>query len=176
MNLWKLAMFLCWFFFLLRCKSFHKIEICYLIALKFGAQKGSILTHHNTKLGCNSINSHEVINDYSQKIAPICYHIHAYKVNKKWQGDRLTIEPQTFCWLKRKRAKNHEGTAKNPAVGKNYTQLRFTDKIDLMQNSLKFTWIIKFLPSPYHHSHFLVATLDFTIFLQWLSWWSHTFL
>jgi len=75
----------------------------YPIALKFGTLKGRIRLHPKIKFGCNTINGHEVI-DYSQQITPICCHV--YKINRKWQeagnwqGDRVTIDPQTFCYLK----------------------------------------------------------------------------
>jgi len=32
------------------------------------------------------------------------------------QGDRVTIEPQTFSYLKRNLAKDDEDTAKNPTI------------------------------------------------------------
>jgi len=76
----------------------------YPIALKFGTLKGRIKAHPDTKFGCNTINVHEVINNYLQKITPIC--CHAYRVNRLWQeaeiwqGERITIEPQIFCYLK----------------------------------------------------------------------------
>ena len=44
------------------------------------------------------------MSDYSRKITTIC--CHAYRVNRVWEeaenqrGNRLTIEPQTFCGLK----------------------------------------------------------------------------
>jgi len=53
---------------------------------------------------------------------PIC--CHAYRVNCLWQqtenrqGDRLTIETQTFLLFVKNQAKDHEDPAKNPAVGK----------------------------------------------------------
>jgi len=55
----------------------------YPIALKFGTLKGGIKVHPDTKFGCNTINGHEIINNYSQKITPIC--CHAYRVNRLWQ-------------------------------------------------------------------------------------------
>jgi len=78
----------------------------YLIVLKFDTpkvEKGRM--HPDTKFGCNTINGHRVINDCAQKIASIC--CHTYRVNCLWQeaenqqGDRLTIEPQIFCYLKK---------------------------------------------------------------------------
>jgi len=73
----------------------------YLIALKFSTLKGRIRVHPDTKFGCNTTYGHEVINNHSKKITPIC--CPAYRVNHQWQnrqGDRVTIEPQTFCYLK----------------------------------------------------------------------------
>ena len=76
----------------------------YLIALKFGTQKGGIKVHLGTNVGWNTINSKRVMSDYSRKITPIC--CHAYRVNREREEDenrwvnRLTIEPQTFCRLK----------------------------------------------------------------------------
>jgi len=55
------------------------------------------MAHHDNNF---AINGHKVINNYSQKITPIC--CRAYGVNrlwqevKNWQGDRLITEPQTF--------------------------------------------------------------------------------
>jgi len=39
---------------------------------------------------------------------------------ENWQGDRATIEPETFCYLKEIELKS-EDTVKNPTVGNNYT-------------------------------------------------------
>jgi len=55
-------------------------QIHYPIALKFGTLKGRTKAHPDTKFGCNTINGHEVINNYLQKITPICFH--AYRVNR----------------------------------------------------------------------------------------------
>jgi len=76
MNLQNLAKFLHFFFFLFfflfsRCKSFCKTQKHYLIVLKFGTLKARIKVHPDTKFHCNTINSHKVINYYSQKITPI---------------------------------------------------------------------------------------------------------
>jgi len=62
------------FFFLLFLKvwKLQKNAMCYLIALKFGTQKGKIRLHPDTQFGCNTINSHKVVNNYSRKITPIC--------------------------------------------------------------------------------------------------------
>jgi len=65
----------------------------YPIALKFSTLIGA---HPDTKFGCDTINSHEIINNYLQKITPIC--CHAY--TEIWQGEGVTIEPQMFCYLK----------------------------------------------------------------------------
>ena len=65
--------------------------------MKVGTQKGGLKTHLGTKFGLNTINSQEVIIDYSQKITPIC--CHAYRVNHLREEaenrcvDRITIEP-----------------------------------------------------------------------------------
>ena len=76
----------------------------YLIALKFGTQKGGIKAHISTNFGWNMINRQRVISNYSRKIIPIC--CHAYRVNhlreeaeNQWVNS-LTIEPQTVCGLK----------------------------------------------------------------------------
>ena len=64
------------------------------------------------------------MSDYARKITPIC--CHAYRVNRVWEEaenrwvNRLTIEPQTFCGLKKNRAKNQEDTAKKSTVCNNY--------------------------------------------------------
>ena len=97
------------------------MESGYSIALKFGTQKGDIMAHLGTKFGYNTINTRKVIRDYSRKITSIC--CHAHRVNCTWQEEfrgRLTIEPQTFCGLKKNRTKNHEDTAKKPTVCNNY--------------------------------------------------------
>jgi len=65
----------------------------YPIALKFGTLKGGIKVHPDTKFGCNTINGHKVINNYLQKITPICCHAN----DKKLKFGKETIEPQTFC-------------------------------------------------------------------------------
>ena len=73
----------------------------YLIALKFGTQKGDIgkgASWYQVWL------EYDAISNYSQKITPIC--CHTYRVNclweetENWYMDRLPIEPQTFCSLK----------------------------------------------------------------------------
>ena len=71
-----------------------------LIALKFGTQKGGVMTHLGTKFGWNTRSTCKVILDYSRKITPIyCY---AHRVNCTWQEaehwyrGNLTIKPQTF--------------------------------------------------------------------------------
>ena len=76
----------------------------YLIAFKFGTERGGIKAHLSTTFGWNMINRQRVISDYSQKITPIC--CHAYRVNRlheeaenQWVN-RLTIELQTFSSLK----------------------------------------------------------------------------
>jgi len=43
----------------------------YLIILKFGTQQDGVSAHRGTKFGCNTVNSHKDINNYSQKITPI---------------------------------------------------------------------------------------------------------
>jgi len=68
------------FFFSSRCESYDKTQMHYPIALKFGTLKGRIKAHPDNKFGCNTINSHEDINNYSQKITPIC--CHAYRVSR----------------------------------------------------------------------------------------------
>jgi len=80
------------------------VETSYLIALKFGTQKGGVMAHLSTKFGYNAINTCKVIRDYLRNITPICCHVH--RVNHKrqeaenWYRCRLTIEPQTFRGLK----------------------------------------------------------------------------
>jgi len=103
MNLQKLAEFLHFFFFsfiLSWCESYRKTQKHYPIALKFGTLKGEIRAHPDTKY----INGLKVINNYLRKNNTNLFH--AYRVNHLWQeaenrqGDRVTIEPQTFCYLK----------------------------------------------------------------------------
>jgi len=66
-------------FFLLTFIKVWKLSKHYPIALKFDIPLGKIKAHPDTKLGCNTINGHKVIKDYSQKITPIC--CHTYRVN-----------------------------------------------------------------------------------------------
>jgi len=67
--------------------SFHQgvkvVLKCNHVELKLGTQKSSTREHHDTKFGCNTINGHKLINDYSRKITPICFH--AYRINHLWQ-------------------------------------------------------------------------------------------
>ena len=64
------------------------------------------------------------MSDYLLKITPI--YCHAYRVNRVWEEaenwwvNRLTIEPQTFLWFERNRAKNQENTTKKPIVCNSY--------------------------------------------------------
>ena len=57
------------------------------------------------------------MSDYSRQITPIC--CHAYRVNRVWEEaenrwvNRLTIEPQTFCGLKKIELKNRKIQRKN---------------------------------------------------------------
>ena len=96
----------------------------YPIALKFGTQKGGIKAHLGTNFGWNTINRQRVMSDYARKITPIC--CHAYRVNRVWEEaenrwvNRLTIEPQTFLWFERNRAKKQEDTTTKPIVCNNY--------------------------------------------------------
>jgi len=78
------------------------VNTCYLITLKLGTQIGGIRVHLGTKF---TVNTSKVICNCSRKITPIC--CHAHRVNRIWQEAEnwyrggLTIEPQTFCGLKR---------------------------------------------------------------------------
>jgi len=60
-------------------KSYHKTQTRYLIVLKFGTQHDSVCVHLGIKFGCNIINGHKVINNYSRIITQIC--CHTYRVN-----------------------------------------------------------------------------------------------
>jgi len=54
-----------------------------------------------------------------------------------------------------------------------------TIQVDLVPNPSEMWRMqpeLSLLPLAYHHSHFLVATLDFASFSQWPSWGSHTYL
>ena len=118
------------FFFLFFFFLSHTYNNCYKtrtphpVALKFGTQKGDIKAHLGTNFGWNTINRQRVMSDYSRKITPIC--CHAYRVNRAWEeaenrwANRLTIEPQTFLWFERNRAKKQEDTTKKPTVCNNY--------------------------------------------------------
>ena len=73
--------------------------------------------HLGTKFGWNMINRQRVISDYPRKITPMC--CHAYRVNSLWEEaenqwvNRLTIEPQTFCGLKKIELKTRKIQQKN---------------------------------------------------------------
>ena len=73
------------------------------IALKFGTHEKAYEANLGTKFGLNTSISGWVINNYSQKMIPICYH--TYRVNglhykaENQCVDCLNIEPQTFCGL-----------------------------------------------------------------------------
>ena len=77
----------------------------YLIALKSGTQKRGIKAHLSTNFGLNTINRLRSISDYSRKITPNM--LSRLQVNRLWEEaehwwvNRLTIEPQTFCGLKK---------------------------------------------------------------------------
>ena len=73
--------------------------------------------------------------DYSQKITPIC--CHAYRVNclreeaENLWVNRLTIEPQTFCGLKKIELKTWKIQRKNQQCV-TITQLRLANKKRLL--------------------------------------------
>lgn len=66
-NLDRRPQSLTYFFILCTYKSSHKMQTHYLIALTFGTQKESIKAHPGTKFCLHTINTHGVINNYSQK-------------------------------------------------------------------------------------------------------------
>ena len=110
--------FFLFFFFLSHTyKNCYKTRTPYPIALKFGTQKGDIKAHLGTNFGWNTINRQRVMSDYSRKLTPIC--CHAYRVNRVWEEaenrwvNRLTIESQTFCGLKKIELKNRKIQRKN---------------------------------------------------------------
>ena len=79
--------------------------------------EGGYKAHLGTNFGWNMINRQRVISDYSRKITPIC--CHAYRVNRlceesenRWVN-RLTIDPQTFCGLKKIELKTRKIQRKN---------------------------------------------------------------
>jgi len=51
------------------------MQMRYPIVLKFGTQQDGVNAHHGIKFGYNAVNGHKVINNYSQKITPICYRL-----------------------------------------------------------------------------------------------------
>jgi len=80
---WISSAFLFLFFFLLsNNKGCYKTQMHYPIVLKFCTQQDSVRKHLGTTFGCNNVNGHKVINNYSQKIISICCHV--YKVNHYW--------------------------------------------------------------------------------------------
>jgi len=82
---------------LLRCERCYKTQKHYPITLKFSILKGGIRVHPDTKFGYNTTN---VYKDYSQKITPIILCCLTWQEAENRQSDKLTIEPQTFCYLK----------------------------------------------------------------------------
>jgi len=94
------------------------VETGYLIALQFGTQKGGIMAYLGTTFGYNTIITRKVIRDYLRKITPICCHAHRVNHERQeagnWYRGRLTYRTLNFLWYERNRAKDHEGTAKNP--------------------------------------------------------------
>jgi len=72
-------------------------EICYTERQLKGASWYQFL------LQCHKRSQSYCINNYSRKILPMC--CHTYRINCLWQeienqqGNRLTIEPQMFCYL-----------------------------------------------------------------------------
>jgi len=75
-----------------------------LSALKFGTQIGGVRAHLGTNFGWNTVNTHKVICDDLQEIAPICCHAHRenreWHKYENWYRSGLTIKPITFCGLK----------------------------------------------------------------------------
>jgi len=75
-----------------------------LSALKTGTRIVGATAHLDTKFDWNTVNTRKVMCDYSQKITPICCHIHrvkhAWYEAENWHRGRLPIKPQTFCGLK----------------------------------------------------------------------------
>ena len=101
-------------------KNCYKTRMPYPITLKFDTQKGSIKAHLGTNFGRNKTNRQRVMSNYSRKITPIC--CHAYRVNSVWEeaenrwGNRLPIEPQTFCGLKEIKLKTKKIEPKQQCV------------------------------------------------------------
>ena len=68
----SLVPWFCFFsFYSSRCENYHKAETGSTIALKFGTQKGGVNAHLCITFNWNTINTHKVICDYSQKVTPI---------------------------------------------------------------------------------------------------------
>jgi len=61
MNLQNLAEFLPFFFI-----NHNKTPTCHPIILKFGTKLDSVRAHLDIKFGCNTINGHKFISNYSQ--------------------------------------------------------------------------------------------------------------
>jgi len=95
----------------------------YPIALKFGTLKGGIKAHPDTKFCCNTINGHEVINNFSKKSHQYVFMPTGLTANGKKlklarrQGNYWTSNLLLF---ERNWAKDHDDTAKNLTVGNNY--------------------------------------------------------
>jgi len=82
------------------------------------------LAHPDTKFGCNTINGHKFINNYSQKIIPICCRLQDKSLMVgSWK--LAGIEPQ----FERNWAKDHKDTTKNQQWV-TITQSRLTEKIN----------------------------------------------
>jgi len=115
------------------------VETGYLIALKFGTQKGGVMAHLGTKFGYIMIHTRNVIRNYLRKVTPIC--CHAHRVNHEWQEaenwyrGRVTIEPQTFCGLKVIELKTMKIQQKNQQCVI-IKRSRITNKIPLLPGKL----------------------------------------
>jgi len=59
--------FFFFFFFLSKHESYHKVEMSEPIPLKFGTQKCGVRAHLGTMFGKNTINTRQVICNYSRK-------------------------------------------------------------------------------------------------------------
>jgi len=119
-----LLFFCLFFFFLSNNKNCHKMQTRYLIVLKFGTQQDSVSAHRGIKFGCNTVNGHKVINNYSQKIAPNMLSLLQGKLlmARTWKLARRqgNYWSSNLLLFERNWAKDHEDKAKNPTVGNNY--------------------------------------------------------
>ena len=111
-------------FFPSRCEGYCKVEMCYLIVLKFGTQKGGVRVHIGTNFSENAINICKVICDYSciKNTNMLSNLQDKPRMAKSWKlvQQYFNYWVSNLLWFEKNRAKDHNNTAKKPTVCNNY--------------------------------------------------------